>query len=205
MRNHTRGFFCVKTDSSWKCISSKSSSFTSYFLLPTSHRLIPYRVHAYLAWNLRRNAMTVVPVTTPYDVGHECDGETQNLCLYQQDTNWLPLHPQLQVQGSSSNKTDNSAPRHTICSHPSVIPRLLPATVVELLRRTTRWSQKYAFIDGTNNSDTSIPTPIYAARWLWGGTLISPNGEIIRSICDFNSLDNFCGRNLNHTSVLVQQ
>jgi hypothetical protein len=39
----------------------------------------------------------------------------------------------------------------------------------------------------------TIPTPIYAARWLWGGTLISPNGEIIRSICDFNLLCSFGG------------
>ena len=38
----------------------------------------------------------------------------------------------------------------------------------------------------------SIPTPIYAARWLFGGVLIRPNGEIIRSICDFNSLCSFC-------------
>ena len=83
MRNYARGFFCVKNRLKLKVYKFEIFLIhfllpTSYFLLPTSHCVIPYRVHAYLAWNLRRNAMTVVPVTTPYDVGHECDGETQH-------------------------------------------------------------------------------------------------------------------------------
>jgi hypothetical protein len=34
----------------------------------------------------------------------------------------------------------------------------------------------------------SIPAPIYAARWLCGGALISPTGKLSDSIGDFNSL-----------------
>jgi hypothetical protein len=44
MRNHTRGFFCIKNRLKLKV--NKFEIFLIHFLLPTSHRVIAYRVNA---------------------------------------------------------------------------------------------------------------------------------------------------------------
>ena len=43
----------------------------------------------------------------------------------------------------------------------------------------------------------TISTLIYAARWLFGSTLICSSAKIVRSICDSNSLCSFDGSNVN--------
>lgn len=50
----------------------------------------------------------------------------------------------------------------------------------------------------------SIPTPIYAARWLGDGILIRPSSKIMRLICGLNLVPSLGGSNFNlHRGYLV--
>jgi hypothetical protein len=87
---------------------------------------------------------------------------------------------------------------------------LLPITPLTMLltipilqsrnhRRTTKNNDIHTFLFFT------IPTPIYAACWLFGGALIRPSAKIVRLIGDFNALCSLGGSDFNvHVCVLVR-